>query len=538
MLTHVQTITLPNFETLFTRPFFSLFLPLLHFFSRSSLQTSNPHTNAFDLHLFLSGTGVFSKERLKIGFEFHFLPLSRLQHRKIIDINVAGWILEFLLSQPIEDRIMETLLNILPLSNDDSRLIKRVLLRRILSDISNGSVSEKTLETLEMIEEYDYEHGIAIFDSMREAYHAVAVHCTVMCLKEKPDDIRNYFDAVMRIWRGRISDMERWERVGLVSERLKDTRDEIEEALWNVNVRNDVLTRDTWNDALKSLRVFLTDVAEEIGPSFLEIAAKTMCGKGKVHSSPKKLLVDQVEEREACSSDVPREDFNVNIGDHLGHEGSDMAIDFCMEMPHTANCKPSTIATPEVRKVQEALKSSTLDLQAVVEGPLPDTLLLAANISASMAIEETKNSLVNQNVVDKGICVPSVEESVKAVNEDETNTRNQSGVSRPSLMVRNSTARTYEWDEDSIESSYEGSPNRPHLPTPKKRVVSPLAKQEIRKNTRRKIKKWSPLEEQTLRDAVKECGRGNWKLILDRYHETFEERTVVDLKDKWRNMTR
>ncbi|OVA08031.1 hypothetical protein BVC80_8625g5 [Macleaya cordata] len=273
-----------------------------------------------------------------------------------------------------------------------------------------------------MIEDYDYEHGILVFDLMREAYHAVVVHCTMMCLKENPDDISNYFDAV--IWRGRISDMERWEKVGLDSERLKDTRDEIEEALWNINVRNDVLTRDTWNDTLKSLRVFLTDVVEEISPSFLQIAAKTMSGKGKVHSSLRKLLVDQVEEREACSSDVPRDDFNVNIGDHLGHEGSDMAIGSCMEMPHTTNCKPSIIATPEVRKVQEALKSSTLDLQVVVEDPLLDALLLAANISASMAREETKNSLANQNVVYKGVCVPSVEEGVKAINADETNTRN------------------------------------------------------------------------------------------------------------------
>ncbi|OVA17274.1 SANT/Myb domain [Macleaya cordata] len=462
-----------------------------------------------------------------------------------MDIDVARWIQEFLLQQPIEDRTMKTLLDILPYDNDDYRLMKRILLRSISSEISKGSVSEKTLETLEIIEEYDYQRGIVVLDSMREAYCAVAVHCTVMCLKENPYDFRNYFDAVIRIWRYRISDMEICERVGLVSERLKDTRDVIEEALWNVDVRNDVLTRDTWNDALISLKVYLADATEEIGPSFLEIvakteiAAKTMNGKGKeVHISAKNLQADQTEEREAFSSDVPRENFDVNIGDHLGHKGRDMAMDSCMEIPRATNHEYAIIATPEVRKVQEALKLSTLDLQAVVKDPLPDALHLAATISASMAREETNNSVENQNVVDKGACVPSVDEGVKVVDTDEANTRNPSTVSRPSLMVRNCTARTYEWDNDSIESSYEGSPNRPHLPTPRKRVVSPLSKQEIRKNSRRKIKKWSSAEEQTLREAVKECGRGNWKLILDRYRETFEERTVVDLKDKWRNMTR
>lgn len=64
-----------------------------------------------------------------------------------------------------------------------------------------------------------------------------------------------------------------------------------------------------------------------------------------------------------------------------------------------------------------------------------------------------------------------------------------------------------QWGDDSVESLSEGSPSRSekiHLPTPKKRAVSPLKKQEIRKFARRrKIKKWSSLEEETLRTAVK-----------------------------------
>ncbi|KAJ0628893.1 putative transcription factor MYB-HB-like family [Helianthus annuus] len=54
----------------------------------------------------------------------------------------------------------------------------------------------------------------------------------------------------------------------------------------------------------------------------------------------------------------------------------------------------------------------------------------------------------------------------------------------------------------------------------------------------RKKKRWSPLEEDTLRTGVQKYGKGNWKLILSMYRDIFEDRTEVDLKDKWRNLTR
>ncbi|XP_028089131.1 26S proteasome non-ATPase regulatory subunit 1 homolog A-like [Camellia sinensis] len=49
-----------------------------------------------------------------------------------------------------------------------------------------------------------------------------------------------------------------------------------------------------------------------------------------------------------------------------------------------------------------------------------------------------------------------------------------------------------------------------HLSTPKRMVVSPLKKHEIKKLARRrKIKRWSTLEEDTLRTGVQKFGRGN-----------------------------
>ncbi|KAJ6433315.1 hypothetical protein OIU84_017082 [Salix udensis] len=81
--------------------------------------------------------------------------------------------------------------------------------------------------------------------------------------------------------------------------------------------------------------------------------------------------------------------------------------------------------------------------------------------------------------------------------------------------------------------------NRIHLDSPKRRAVSPLKKYELaRIAKRRKPKRWSQEEEDALRESVKKYGKGNWKLIWNSKRSVFQERTEVDLKDKWRNMTR
>ncbi|XP_008241815.1 PREDICTED: uncharacterized protein LOC103340169 [Prunus mume] len=126
------------------------------------------------------------------------------------------------------------------------------------------------------------------------------------------------------------------------------------------------------------------------------------------------------------------------------------------------------------------------------------------------------------------------------VNLGNPSSSNKNNAPRPSLMERNITAHTYEWD-DSIDTSQGAmkDPGRLHLPSPKRNAVSPLKKYENKRFTkRRKAKRWSLLEEDTLRTGVQKYGAGNWKFILNSYREIFEERTEVDLKDKWRNMTR
>lgn len=86
------------------------------------------------------------------------------------------------------------------------------------------------------------------------------------------------------------------------------------------------------------------------------------------------------------------------------------------------------------------------------------------------------------------------------------------------------------WD-DSIVMSDEGIMKykcKLHLPRPKKNVVSPLNKYEdTRFNKRRRVKRWSSLESDTLRASVKKYGVGNWKLILNNKHDIFGYQTQI-----------
>ncbi|PIA32484.1 hypothetical protein AQUCO_04500237v1 [Aquilegia coerulea] len=613
-----------------------------------------------------------------------------------------SWVLEFLLRQPVEDQIVSHFISALPLSSLDHHLRKTLLLRNISSKIQKGLISEKILESLELIEEIDYQKGIKISQSMKDAYYTVAVDCTVKFLKEDPKNFSEYNNVIGRIWRSRVLDMERGKEIHLVLDWSKELRGVLEKAVHDVSACDYIIMEDTRNDALEAVGLFLRQVTEEMGPSFLEFTAgevgedvedevemgqmdstedpgtgldehnrnvaeincsdidadtsvdgpqvrtnasvddqggvrqpvtinallddhvgvrqpETMNEKFDEVQVPFSASVDdQVRVIEAetihekvdevmvsnnASMDVQvgvgqpetmnekvdevRIPTNASLDDHIGvrqPETSNEKVDEGqvstkasiydqavvrqtssldplgdLEEYHdtisgdtyfqiNANCdvessdvrskKSYPVPTPDVREVREALKSSILDLNDMVEDPLPDALCTAATIIADMAKEGVSNvqSAENENEVD--ISDRSVDSGCEAVQDKEGNYRNLTAASRPSLMERNSTAHTVEWDNES-ESSSEEPRNRPHLPSPKSRIVSPLRREEIRNNTgRRKRKKWSSLEEQTLIDAVQEYGRGKWKCILDNYHEIFENRNEVDLKDKWRNLTK
>ncbi|XP_043723577.1 uncharacterized protein LOC122670680 [Telopea speciosissima] len=469
-----------------------------------------------------------------------------------MDREISEWILEFIIRELNEDRLLNALLSVLPLPGYSPRLMKTILLRRILSEISTGLVSERTLESLEMIEELDFGEGEAVLDSMKAAYCAVAVDCTARFLREKLD--RD--DAVKKIWTLGIDPMEKSENVGLVSDLLKDWREQIETATFDENVREKILMKDTRGDALKLVRDYLEEAWKAMGPSFLEFVYQMIYeGEEGGLSMDCPSTDNEIGEEAVGLADVPKglkDDNGVASGDNCSNMLVDSAENNQEAMLQSSklekagdgitgniyDCLPAT----EVNRVKEALRSSSMELRALVKDPLPQALDFATRVVSN--IENEKKNIEpleeNQNVMDlEPNCL--VDEDVGAVEAKEkvcggSHARHQNDVQRPSLMEKNSSARTYEWDDDSIWDSPKRS-GRFHLRSPKKRPASPLKKLEITKFARRRqIKKWSSLEEETLRNGVEKYGRGNWKLILNSNREIFTERTEVDLKDKWRNM--
>ncbi|KAK9280331.1 hypothetical protein L1049_014019 [Liquidambar formosana] len=707
-----------------------------------------------------------------------------------MDEDLARWVLEFLLRQATDDRFMNRILSILPLSNGDTRSKKTMLLKTMEFEVSNGSVSEKILETIETVVELDRKDGIAVSQSMKDAYCAVAVDCTVRFMKESCNHQGKYFDTVARIWRERIPNVERSEMADLVSDQLKNWKDDIEAAVWDSTVCENILTMNTRNDALKAVRVYVANAWKVMGPTFLELVAQgeresasvvqgmgndrlnnqvgdgpslldarnlgirnkpatnhvgkssaSLPNTGQEMGERNKVKIGEqattsrqdfdgsinpamkdkdqeergattfpkagqglgvVDESEMGDKDhagkrvaspnageelgfsdrttirdkdqsgeqatASRQDLDIgvksaitdedrvqhaastlpNVAQDLGasnitammeenqvgdralglpYAGRDMGVtdkparrdkDIVGEreadwpnalavrekscsietqkgnvlLKHrvvpgraqpsrggakitdteelsikTSSSEYDSLRTPEVNKVQEALRSSSLELQAVVKDPLPDALRLAETVISDMKRKNMNHdSLVeHQDRMDVDASKTSVGESLEPVQANEGNignqrsveegvepvqanndlgnqcSRHENNVPRPSLMERNGTALTVEWD-DSIDGSPERLPrrsNRPHLPSPKRKAVSPLKKSEITKFARRrKMKRWSVLEEDTLRTGVNTLGKGNWKQILSSNRDIFEERTEVDLKDKWRNMIR
>lgn len=191
----------------------------------------------------------------------------------------AAAILEFILRQPIEDWLANELFLAIPVSSPLSPcLTKTILIRRLASELSFRTVSERSLHSLELLN--DLHHSNDHSDSLRAAYCAVAVECTACFLRSRPaDDYGEFFDAVNRIWNCRVTDLESAEEAaGLVSDGLKRARKEMEEAVVDSRVRDALKRRDTKKEALEAVRVYLKEESAKMGPAFLELVAEAIRG--------------------------------------------------------------------------------------------------------------------------------------------------------------------------------------------------------------------------------------------------------------------
>ncbi|KAL2324018.1 hypothetical protein Fmac_023076 [Flemingia macrophylla] len=407
------------------------------------------------------------------------------------DATVGGWALDFVVRNPFaESNLIGKVLSAIPRSDFDSHLKKAFLVKFLQHYLSTVSIGEVILHILEMLEEFHRADGSPVTAAMRAAYCAVAVECTLKYLQVEVDKNPFYSRAVEKIWRYKVSRMKSsgcCEGSFMYSEELKQWKSDIETSLSDSQVRERLASIDTRREAINKLRVYLAEALVGLGPFFPEVEAS-------VHTD------------------------KVPATEHLEAQHQEREI---QEINEAANEEVHLATTIEFQKIGECSSSR---VQTLVK----DSLLHSSEVN-----EEThfKKQSRDTDVP----CPDVINNNEAAMMENDQASIPHSRVHRPSLTEKNST---YEWD-DSIDGGTSNLERRFDLPRSKVRKISPSKKCEPTNITkRRKAKKWSQQEVETLKTAVDKFGRGNWKIILNSYRDIFEGRTEVDLKDKWRNLTR
>ncbi|CAA7387656.1 unnamed protein product [Spirodela intermedia] len=401
-----------------------------------------------------------------------------------MDPREVSWVRGFLLEHPIEEWLAKEILLCLPNPQLlDPRLKKALLLRRLSFDVSSDRLSEDTLRSLELLEELDRSLGAASPPkALVAAYCAVAAELTLSPLRDPRSKVSaeaDFFEAVNRIWNCRVVDVERSVARGLVGEGLMRWRTAIKEALGSAAARERLLRWNTGWEAAASLREYLRVALKEMGPQLLELVARA--------------VIDDEEEEE--------------------------------EEEEAVDAKPSNsgVCQEAVERKEQSLDEGPSDARG---GDEPVEIS-----GGGLDVEPSKESLEQSTSAETERTAALAEQASPDASMDEDHRSKELGlVSSP------------EEDENAVQSPSGKSSScsrGAHLATPRRRRVPSLRLQEIAKFVRtRKIKRWTPQEEDALREAVKKHGKGNWKIILHSHREAFEERTEVDLKDKWRNMTR
>lgn len=211
-----------------------------------------------------------------------------------MDIDVSGWILEFLLRQTsLNDQTLNNLIHILPLPNNNPRLKKTLILRKIESYLNKGTIPYHTLNFLEQIEELDHSEGVKVSEFMKAAYCTVAMQYTAKMIDESEGDKKVvYGDVVKRFWSVRVCEMEK-SNVELVQEDLVKWVRDVEAGVLDVDVCEDVVGMFREFDVVEVVRRYVNEAKEEMGCSFLEMACEAVLSDGVLSGE---LGLDEVEE--------------------------------------------------------------------------------------------------------------------------------------------------------------------------------------------------------------------------------------------------
>ncbi|XP_042438031.1 uncharacterized protein LOC122023779 isoform X2 [Zingiber officinale] len=464
---------------------------------------------------------------------------------EMLDSVVASSILEFLLRRSdFSTSLTGECLIALPVSFPlSSRLEASLLLRRLSADLSRRSISLSTLHTLEHL------YRLQRFPSLLPAFASVAVECTVAPLRRRPffssssNNDAEFFDAVNRIWNCKVSDIEQSEVSELVSPAMREARKEMEAAVVDPALREELVRRETKESALEAVMVFVEEAGKEMGPTFLEAAAEAVLGweredsralsnldrslralQGKIktlhsykfqptendaemHRAPRKMNASG--SKVLSDQDGSNKGFKLtgcsSRGDH-GEDGMvDAEQDFCIDNPTTSRGKGGDD------------KNSNDEFRLEHSSPLP------SDANATNNNDETDFSKKVSLSDEKPRCNFSDADTTTSLDGFKTKKR--------SLMDRNATASTYEWDSGETEFG-----QSLHRGKEMNKLRPGRSGEGLFCRRRRRI--WNPHEEMTLRNAVVQYGAGNWKLIKASHSEIFSKRTEHDLKDKWRNMTK
>ncbi|KAL9232272.1 hypothetical protein vseg_007400 [Gypsophila vaccaria] len=476
--------------------------------------------------------------------------------------TVVNWVIEFLLRQRIDENIINGVISSLSTEIGDYRVKKTMLLRKIEIEASNGCISEQILELIEKIEALDQEKGKFATNVMKNAYCLVAVDCTVRFLVENVEDNAKYMEVVENLWRNRVCKSER-----LVSEELKRWFFDIEAAVENSDVYRKIWNRNTRNEALKAVREYLTEAWECLGLSFLESMAvkwrnesSELCGVvGGAGYPCRELRV--VEGTEKGQASVRREHVAVKGRSHEGPIISDAGkaatpkVVRQMKEPKSNTIKRPRLVDHLSDNFQTAqTSSSTEHLGTVTQNQMrSDTPTIMEAERLQKAHEMARKTKTDMNN-DAGVCNKAGTEMDAPNDSNENDPENakedavkensrgyssldhgiQNKVRNQNLLEPNDTSHTLDWD-DEIEKARLGSP----LLNPKAlRSFSPFQYRNLQRRRERKM--WTPQEEDALREGVQKYGKGNWKMILtdNKFRQVFQGRIEVDLKDKWRNLTR
>ncbi|WVZ18017.1 hypothetical protein V8G54_005339 [Vigna mungo] len=434
--------------------------------------------------------------------------------------DLGQCLLEFFVRSPLLDT------RIVSMSDPDSRFKRTFLLKILQNHLSSDSINitENFLKILEHLEELFRSDGFPVTATMSAAYCAVAVECTIKYLRLNLYSHNPlYIRAVNRIWRIRIPRMNSsGSREGslLFSAELERWRRDIETSLLDSQVRERLASVETRRDAIIKLRACLEEALTVLGTPLVPVTAtehtneaqRNQEGGHTEHTNKAQLneegdhtehtnKVQQNEEGEVQKCNSAAENLYLpttieveKIGDCIS--GVEKIGDCISEERLAQDSLPKIV---EVEKVRDCISG---DLQALAKDSLTTTMEDNEEVQKTIEADLSCPQDINDNKTDPV-------ENVARVDE-----------------------------RDSIDN-LQGGTSRFNLPSPKRRKLSPL---KIYKPTaitkRRKVKRWSQLEEETLKNGVETFGRGNWKLILNAHKDIFEERTEVDLKDKWRNMTR